>query len=141
MACKDNACLCRHIVISQAITFNDDTLAINLPAGAYENGEKYCIIIGQSIPEDTTIAAQVAITIGDDTTEYPLVNPNCTNVSACSIKTRMRYATRVFTNISDGVFKLLAPISCSCCSGCSSGGSLPLTSTAVQSTNTTGGEG
>ena len=86
MACKNNGCLCGHFVISQDITFADNTLLINIPAGAYENCEKYCLVIAQEIPEETTIAARVAITIGDDTTTtYPLVNPNCTNVGACAI--------------------------------------------------------
>lgn len=139
MACKNNGCLCEHFVISQDITFENDTLIINLPAGTYENCEKYCLVIGQTIPTETTIAAQVAITIGDDDTQYPLVNPNCTNVSACRIQTRARYATKVFTNISNGVFKLLSPIGCSCCSNCSSGGSLPIVAAATNATS--GGEG
>lgn len=45
MACCGITCLCNHIVLSQSITFEDDTLLINLPAGAYENGEKYCLVI------------------------------------------------------------------------------------------------
>ena len=131
-------------MISENVSFSDNTLIINLPNGSYENGEKYCIVIGQQIPIDTTIAAEVVITIGDNETQYPLVNSNCTNVSACKINSRMRYATRVYTNISDGVFKLLSPINCSSCSNNTSGGALPKISTNSTSTstttNTTGGE-
>lgn len=139
MACKNNGCLCGHFVISQDITFADNALLINIPAGAYENCEKYCLVIAQEIPEETTIAARVAITIGDDTTTtYPLVNPNCTNVGACAIQYRARYATKVFTNIQDGVFKLLSPIGCgSPCQNCS--GSLPLPTSPTANT-TEGGE-
>lgn len=140
MACKNTGYLCNNIVISQTVEFSDGTLLINVPSGTYENNEKYCLIIAQDIPEDTTIAARVAITIGDDTeTTYPLVNPNCTNVSACQIKSRMRYATKVFTNIQDGVFKLLSPIGCLCCSNYNQGGSLPITTTATETTTEGGG--
>lgn len=116
MACQNNYCLCNRIVISDSVTFADGTLLIDIPAGSYANREKYCIVVAQEIPETTTIGADVAITIGGDTaTTYPLVNSNCTNVSACKIRTRMKYATRVFTNIQSGVFKLVEPISCCNC--------------------------
>ena len=68
MACKTSCKLCPHLVISQAVTFADDTLTINIPAGAYQNGEKYCIVVAQSIPDTTTINAPVVITIGAGTT-------------------------------------------------------------------------
>ena len=141
MACSNVGCLCKHLVISENVTFTEPNLIINIPSGSYENGEKYCIVVGQEIPTDTTIAANVMITIGDDaTTMYPLVNSNCTNVSACQIGTRVRYATRVYTNIQAGVFKLLDNLSCDC-GRCRSAGpqALPLPTTNV--TNTTGGEG
>lgn len=142
MACKNVSCLCKRIVISQSVTFSDGTLLINVPSGTYENDEKYCLVVAQDIPEETTIVARVGITIGDDTeTIYPLVNPNCTNANACQIRTRMRYATRVFTNIQDGVFKLLSPLGCSCCSNCNNTGSLPITTTETTNTAQGGGNG
>ena len=92
MACSGIKCLCSHIVISQSVTYSDNVLAIDLPAGTYENGETYCLVIAQDIPIDTTIAADVVITIGGDTTTtYPLVNNNCTNIQACQIQTRVKY--------------------------------------------------
>lgn len=136
MACPNVSCLCNHLILSQSVTFADDTLLIDLPAGTYENGEKYCIVVAQDIPEDTTIAADVAITIGGDTaTTYPLVNNNCTNVQACNISTRTRYATRVFTNIGSGVFKLLGNLNCFNCRRNNAAASLPITAA-----ETTGGE-
>lgn len=140
MACKNNGCLCRRIVISTGVTFTDDTLQINLPAGAYENGEKYCLVIGQEIPPETTIAASVVVTIGDDTTTtYPLVNPNCTNIEAANIQYRARYATKVFTNIQSGVFKLLSPIGCNCFNCNSNSGSLPLPAADIATNTSTEG--
>lgn len=136
MACKCVGKLCNHFVISQSVTFSDGTLLIDLPSGNYENGEKYCIVVAQDIPAETTIAADVAITIGGvTTTTYPLVNSNCTNVQACLISPRTRYATRVFTNIGEGVFKLLNDMNCNCCSTAAAP-SLP-----IQEATTTGGNG
>ena len=50
MACKTNCRLCRRLIISQSVTFADGTLTVNIPAGAYEAGCKYCLVIAQSIP-------------------------------------------------------------------------------------------
>lgn len=125
------------MVFSQEVTFADNALIINLPQQAYENREKYCIVVAQEIPAETTISASVVITIGDSDTQYPLVNSNCTNVSACQIKTRTRYATRVFTNIQSGVFKLLTNLNCYNCSCNSGAASLPI----EVAPTTTGGEG
>ena len=136
MACKNNCCLCNRLIISDSVSFEDNTLIVNIPEGAYENREKYCIIVAQDIPADTTIAANVVITIGDDTTQYPLVNPNCTNVSACKVKSRMKYAVRVFTNIQSGVFKLIEQINNCNCSN-SGAPSLPIPTPAT--TSETGG--
>ena len=108
-------CVCERLVLSQAITFADGVLTINIPEGVYGNEEKYCLLIAQEIPDTTTIAATVSITIGDDTTAYPLLNCNCTNVNACQIYTRKVYPVKVFTSIQDGVFKLLGNISCCGC--------------------------
>lgn len=110
----NNVCrLCRRFVISQAVTFADGTLTINLPAGGYNNGEKYCIVIAQAIPAETTIVAPVVITIGEGTEEYPLVNRCCAPVTACGIRTRTRYATVVSTNATGGTFKMLGNPCCS----------------------------
>ena len=117
MACCNISCLCKCIVLSQSVEFADDNLTINLPAGSYENGGHYCVVVAQEIPAETTIAANVVITIGEDTTTYPLVNSNCTNVQACQISTRTKYPTTVVTNIGEGVFKLSRNISCIKCNG------------------------
>lgn len=115
MSCPTVKCLCEHLVISQDVTFADGQLVINIPAGSYKNREKYCIVVGQAIPETATINAPVVITIGEGTTTYPLVNCDCTNVVACQINTRTRYSMRVYTNIQSGVFKLLGRAYCTQC--------------------------
>lgn len=111
--CKNVCKLCNRLVISQAVAFTGGNLVITLPAGSYNNGEKYCIVIAQSIPETTTINAPVMIQIGTGTTLYPLQNRCCAQVTACGVRTRTKYATRVATNATGGVFKMLGNPACS----------------------------
>lgn len=112
MSCKPVCQLCDRLVISQAVTFAGGNLVINLPAGSYDNGCKYCIVVAQTIPAATTITAPVFITIGDGTELYPLNNRCCAQVTACAIRTRTRYSTIVSTNATGGVFKLLGRTHC-----------------------------
>ena len=112
MSCKSVCRLCDRLVLSQAVTFAGGTLTINLPAGSYNNGQKYCIVIAQAIPDTTTITAPVVITIGDGTEEYPLTNRCCAQLTAASLRTRTRYATVVSTRATGGTFKLLGKGSC-----------------------------
>ena len=127
MSCPASKCLCDRLILSQTVTFSGTNLIINIPEGKYADGEKYCIIIAQPIPTTTTIAANVVITIGTDTTTYPLLNCDCTNVKACQIKTRYRYSTIVHTDMQSGVFKLTGKIGCKSC--CQNIDSLPIPTT------------
>lgn len=106
MACKNVCKLCNKLVISQSVTFTGGTLVINLPAGSYNNGCKYCIVVAQAIPAAATINAPVVITIGTGTEQYPLTNRCCAQVTACAIRSRTRYAAVVSTNATGGTFKL-----------------------------------
>lgn len=115
MSCANVKRLCDKLIISTAVTFADGTLTINIPAGTYGNGCKYCIVVAQAIPAGTTITAPVVITIGTGTTEYALVGCNCNPVTACAINTRTRYSVVVNTNTTTGVFKLLGKVPCSRC--------------------------
>lgn len=112
MACNTVCRLCDRLIISAAVTFAADTLTINLPAGSYNNGERYCIVVAQAIPAATTINAPVVITIGDGTEEYPLTNRCCAQLTAASLRTRTRYATVVSTTATGGTFRLLGRASC-----------------------------
>lgn len=104
--------LCDRFVLSQAVTFADGTLTINLPAGSYANGCKYCIVVAQTIPAATTITAPVVITIGDGTEEYPLITRCGAQVSASGLRTRTRYAVVVSTSATGGTFKMLGNPCC-----------------------------
>ena len=112
MSCSNIGKLCNNFIISDDVTFADNTLTINIPDGVYENKHKYCLVVAQTIPEDTTISSPVVITIGDETTEYPLVKCDCSPVYACSLSNRTRYSTKVSTEIGGGVFKLLGNLPC-----------------------------
>lgn len=108
MACKTSCRLCNRLIISQTVTFSDDTLTINIPAGSYAAGEKYCIVVAQALPDATTLNAPVVITIGAGTTTYPLTDCNCAQATAECIHTRTRYAVRVATSATGtGTFKYL----------------------------------
>lgn len=107
MSCKPVCKLCNRLVISQSVTFAGGNIVINLPAGSYRNGEKYCIVVAQAIPSTATINAPVVITIGTGTQQYPLTNRCCVPVTACGIRTRTRYSTVVSTTPTSGIFKLL----------------------------------
>ena len=112
MSCKPVCRLCDRLVLSAAVTFADGTLTINLPAGSYNDGQKYCIVIAQAIPAATTITAPVVITIGAGTEEYPLTDRCCAQLMAASLRTRTRYATVVSTSATGGTFKMLGKGSC-----------------------------
>ena len=112
MSCRNVCRLCDRLVISQAVTFDGTSLVVNLPAGSYNDSEKYCIVVAQAIPAATTINAPVVITIGAGTVQYPLTNSCCAQVSACAIRTRTKYSTRVATTADGGSFKLLGKPCC-----------------------------
>ena len=118
MACKPSCKLCKNLIISQSVTIvtvnGVDTLVIDLPERAYNDGCKYCVVIAQTIPTTATIVTPVAFSIGGDTTTvYPFVRCDCSQVTACAIRTRTRYSTIVSTNSIGGVFKSLGGL-CPC---------------------------
>lgn len=112
MSCKPVCKLCDKLVISQAVTYASGVVTVNLPAGSYGDGCKYCIVIAQAIPATAIIGAPVVITIGTGTQTYPLTKCDCTPVTVCGIRTRTRYSTVVRTDATGGVFKLLGSPCC-----------------------------
>lgn len=112
MPCKSSCRLCDRLIISDSVTFTGGNLVIDLPAGTYNNGCKYCIVVAQTIPAETTINAPVFITIGGGAVLYPLNKCNCAQATACGIRTRTRYATVVNTTPTGGAFKLLGKLCC-----------------------------
>lgn len=130
MNCSNYKKLCNRLVISEAVNFNGTNLIVDLPQAAYSNYEKYCIVVAQNIPDTTTINAPVVITIGGGTTTYPLLNSDCTTVTARSINRRTRYSVRVRTDITTGSFVMLGKLPCSRC-GNNNAASLPIETAAA----------
>lgn len=115
--CKNNCKICDRLVISTSVTVASvggvDTVLIDIPAASYNDCQRLCLVIAQTIPDTATINAPVAITIGGDTTTvYPLVRCDCSQATACAIRTRTRYPLRVSTSATGGVFKALRGLSC-----------------------------
>ena len=111
--CKNVCKLCPKLILSTATTFTAGTgLIITIPEGAYNDGGKYCIVIAQTIPAETTISAPVFIQIGAGSVLYPLDKCDCTQATACSMRTRTKYSTRVETTQTGGIFKLLGNVCC-----------------------------
>lgn len=112
MACKNVCRLCDRLIISTAVAFTGGNLVITIPAGSYNNRDKYCIVIAQTIPDTTTINAPVFIQIGTGTVLYPLTKCNCAQVTACGVRTRTKYSTVVSTSATGGSFRLLGKPAC-----------------------------
>lgn len=112
MACKNVCKLCNKLIISTAVAFTEGNLVITIPASAYNECEKYCIVVAQSIPTTTTITAPVYIQIGTGTVLYPLQKCDCAQATACSIRTRTKYSTCVVTTPNGGSFRLLGNLCC-----------------------------
>lgn len=116
--CINNQCrLCRNLVISTSVTVvtidGTDTLVIDIPAGFYADCRRVCLVVAQTVPTTATITMPVAISIGGDTTTvYPIVNCDCTQVTACAIRTRTKYGLRINTTATSAVFKSLRKLSC-----------------------------
>ena len=111
--CKNVCKICKNLVISQSVVFTPCTgLIINIPEGNYSDCEKVCIVVAQSIPAETTISAPVFVKIGTGSVLYPLDKCDCTQATACSIRTRTKYSARVETTPTGGIFKLLGNVCC-----------------------------
>ena len=112
MACKNICKLCPKFIISQSVTYASGVLTVNIPAGSYDNCEKYCLVIAQAIPADAIVGAPVVITIGGGTVTYPLLLCNGTQMLAGTLRTRTKYSTVVQTSSTGGSFRLLGKTYC-----------------------------
>lgn len=106
MSCKPVCQLCPNLVISNAISYNGTNVVVNIPANSYDNGQRVCLILAQSIPTTATVNAEVVITIGDGDQLYPLTTSCCRPVTASGIRTRTRYITTVVTSATGGTFRM-----------------------------------
>ena len=137
MSCNCNCNrMCPRAIYSNSVSVitidGTDTLVIDIPAGTYGDCKRYCLFIIQAIPSTATINMPVAISIGGvTTTVYPLTRCDCSQVTACAVRTRTRYPVIVATSGTGGVFKVLKGLSCAPNNALSS---LPVTTTATPAT-------
>ena len=110
MACRNICKLCPNLIITQEITYDSGVLTVNIPAGSYENGDKYCLVVAQAIPSNAIIGAPIVITIGEGTVAYPLMLCNGVQMTAGTLRTRTKYSTVVQTSSTGGSFRLLGKI-------------------------------
>lgn len=100
--------ICPHFAVTTAVTFADGVLSLVLPDDiTYSNGEKYCIVIGQTIPDTTTLNAPVVAVIGTGTTEFPLISRCGSPVVAQQVSTRVKYPVCVRTTATGGSLRVL----------------------------------
>ena len=111
MKCR-NAKICNKINISSAVTVTGTNLVVNIPSGVFPNCYTGCLVLAQNIPDTATVNMPVVITIGEDTTEYPLLNTNGAPVVASRLSTRTRYPFRVSTTQTSANFILLCGVPC-----------------------------
>lgn len=113
MSCKPVCKLCPHFIAARTVTYASGVLTINIPAGTYNNGGKYCLVVADRIPTDAIIGAPVVVTIGNSTVSYPLLRCNGAQVVAGNLRSRYRYSTMFSTNVAGGgAFRLLGKVFC-----------------------------
>lgn len=112
MACKTSCKLCDHLIVSENIAVTSGVVVVTLPTGTYLNGEKYCIVLAQTIPTTAAISAPVQFIINGGDTRFPLNDCECRQVTACGVRTRTRYSTRLVTNATGAVFRMLGHACC-----------------------------
>ena len=102
-----NCKICKRFVGSVTVTVAGTSLVINVPAANYDNCERLCLAVLQEIPTTATRGMPVAVTIGTDTTQYPLVRCNGTPVTQEYIGQGNIYQLRVQTTSTSAVFRVL----------------------------------
>lgn len=98
------------VVDAVAVTFADGTLTINVPQNTYTSGCPYCLRLPDPLPDTATIGAEVVITIGTGTVEYPLLDCKGVPVTAELLRSGYGYPVAVVGNGASAAFKVLAPL-------------------------------
>ena len=107
-----NCRICKRLVASVSVTVVGTALVVNIPDRSYNNCQKLCLLIAQEIPTTATRGMPVVITIGADTTQYPLVRCNGNPVTQEYIGQGNIYPLRVQTNTTSAVFRVLCDLCC-----------------------------
>lgn len=108
MACNNICQTCRQYVVSSSVTVGADSLVVNIPDAVYADGARICLRIAQVIPDTATVNLPVVVTIGTNTTEFPLTNCDCVQLTASALAVNRTYTVKVVTNAVSGVFRILS---------------------------------
>ena len=110
MSCRyGNSCgkLCPHFVVTTAVAFTDGNLVLSLPdTVTYGDREKFCIVIGQTIPAATTLNAPVVAVIGAGTEQFGVLRCGVPVVSQ-QVAVRTIYPVIVRTSTTTGSLNVL----------------------------------
>lgn len=101
----------------EAVTFAGGTLTVNIPQRAYSSGCPYFLRLTEEIPDTATVGADVLITIGTGTVEYPLLDMCGVQVTAERLRSGFSYPVAVVGSGENGAFRLLAPLVYPKCNG------------------------
>jgi hypothetical protein len=127
---------CKRLVSSVSVTVTGDVLVINIPQANYNNCEKLCILVSQSVPTTATRGMPVVVTIGTGTVQYPIVRCSGLPVTQEYIGQGNIYPVRVQTTATSAIFRVLCEL---CCESTSSP-SIPIPADTA-AVDTTGGAG
>lgn len=103
---------CKRLVGSVSVTVTGTALVVNIPQANYNDCEKVCILIAQAVPTTATRGLPVVVTIGTDTTQYPVVRCNGIPVTQEYIGQGNIYPTKVQTTATSAVFRVLCDLCC-----------------------------
>lgn len=105
-----NCILCKRFVGTVAVTATADSLVLNIPQANYDDCDELCVAVLQAIPATVTRGLPVVITIGTNTTEYPLVRCNGTPVTQEYIGQNNVYHLQVRTTATSAIFRTLCKL-------------------------------
>lgn len=97
-------------VTAETLTFAADVLTINVPQRTFAAGCVYFLRIEDEIPPETTIGADVVITIGTGTVEYPLLDCNGVQITAERLRSGYSYPIVLVNSGANGAFKVQGPL-------------------------------
>lgn len=102
MRCRQGK-LCNNFILSDSVTVVGTSLVVNVLNVPCNRG---CLVIAQTVPAAATVDMPVFITIGSDTTQYPLVDKCGVQVSAGRLCVRYRYPFKFITANTQSIFKI-----------------------------------
>ena len=102
MRCRQNR-FCNNLIFSTSVTVTADALVINVPN---MSGRCGCLAIVQAIPDTATVDLPVVVTVGTDTTQYPMVDRCGVQLSAGRLDVYTRYQYKFVAANTQSIFKV-----------------------------------